>query len=162
MIFVTVGVQLAFDRLIRAMDEWAGDHPDVEVVAQTGTTALQCQHMRAFPRVDGPDFQRLTEHAELIVAHAGMGSILTALEMGKPIIVLPRSADLGEHRNDHQRATSQHMLAAQLVRVARNTDDLKIMVDQRSSIKPRTISKGAQPALIEALRGFIQANGNAS
>lgn len=162
MIFVTVGVQLAFDRLIRAMDEWAGDHPDVEVVAQTGITALRCQHMRTFARVGGPDFQRLTEGAELIVAHAGMGSILTALEMGKPIIVLPRSAELGEHRNDHQRATSQHMLGAQLVCVASDTDNLKAMIDRRSSIEPRTISTQAQPALIEALRSFIQANGHAS
>ena len=33
MIFVTVGYQMAFDRLIEAVDEWAGAHPDAELFA---------------------------------------------------------------------------------------------------------------------------------
>ena len=44
--------------------------------------------------------------ADAIIAHAGMGTILTALEMGKPLLVMPRRAELGEHRNDHQLATA--------------------------------------------------------
>ena len=43
--------------------------------------------------------------AAAIVAHAGMGTILTALETGKRLLVMPRRAALGEHRNDHQLAT---------------------------------------------------------
>jgi len=36
MIFVTVGAQMAFDRLIRAVDAWAGVHPAVSVFGQIG------------------------------------------------------------------------------------------------------------------------------
>lgn len=161
MIFVTVGVQLPFDRLVAAMDEWAGAHPGIEVVAQTGLSALACRHMRVFPTLNGDDFQTYVEAAELVVAHAGMGSILTALEIGKPIIVLPRSAELHEHRNDHQAATSNYLMKANLVRVAQNTADLKAMIDQRHLIERRTISAQAQPALISALSDFIHAGGAA-
>ena len=35
-----------------------------------------------------------------------MGSILSAGERGKPIVLLPRAGRLGEHRNDHQRDTA--------------------------------------------------------
>ena len=43
---------------------------------------------------------------QVVIAHDEMGSIITALEMGKPIVVMPRRAELGEHRNDHQVAAA--------------------------------------------------------
>jgi UDP-N-acetylglucosamine transferase subunit ALG13 len=34
-----------------------------------------------------------------------MGTIISAVEYGKRVIVMPRRASYGEHRNDHQLAT---------------------------------------------------------
>lgn len=155
MIFVTVGVQLPFDRLLRVLDAWAQRHPDVTVIAQTGETTLRCRHMQTHQRLEGSAFQALVEEAELIVAHAGMGSILTALELGKPIIVLPRIAALAEHRNDHQAATSHYLARANLVRVADNIDHLVQLIDERHLITPRTIATTAQQPLIETIKRFI-------
>ena len=45
----------------------------------------------------------------MIYAHAGMGTILSALKQDKPIIIVPRLASLKEHRNDHQIATAMRM-----------------------------------------------------
>ncbi len=59
--------------------------------------------------------------ATAIVAHAGMGTILTALEMGKPLLVMPRRAALGEHRNDHQLATASRFAELGRVKVAFST-----------------------------------------
>ena len=39
MIFVTVGTQLAFDRMIKAVDEWAGARGRTDVFAQVGPAA---------------------------------------------------------------------------------------------------------------------------
>ena len=158
MIFVTVGVQLPFDRLICAMDRFAADHPDIEIIAQTGVTPYQCRHMQAYARLESREFQSFVERAELIVAHAGMGSILTALELGKPIIVLPRVARLGEHRNDHQAATSQYMAQADLVRVAKNLEELISLIANRHLLQPRTISAVAQPSLTNAISLFLSAS----
>ena len=36
----------------------------------------------------------------MIVAHAGMGTIISAMQHQKPIIIFPRIAALGEHRTN--------------------------------------------------------------
>ena len=53
-----------------------------------------------------------------------MGSIITALELGKRIIVMPRRADLGEHRSDHQVATAKRFAEQGRIEVAFNEREL--------------------------------------
>ena len=102
MIFVTVGSALPFDRLVRAMGVWAAAHPETELFAQIGRGEYEPQHM-GFDRMVSPsEFKALNERAEIIVAHAGMGSVITASELGKPIVLLARHASLREHTTDHQ------------------------------------------------------------
>lgn len=109
MIFVTVGTQLPFDRLLNAVDDWARANPSQEIVAQTGVSNVTSPRVEALPFVDTARFRALVERADVLVAHAGMGSILTAIELGKPVVVMPRRAALGEHRNDHQLATAEKL-----------------------------------------------------
>jgi UDP-N-acetylglucosamine transferase subunit ALG13 len=106
-VYVTVGSMLPFERLIKAMDQWARQHPDVEVVAQTGggsyvPTAMKHQAMVA------PDaYRRHCAEADVIVSHVGMGTVITAAEVGKPLVALPRRRDLQEVTSDHQIATAK-------------------------------------------------------
>jgi UDP-N-acetylglucosamine transferase subunit ALG13 len=101
-----------FDRLIRAMDAWAagaaaaGSEP-AELVAQIGEGSYQPRHMRWVKSLERADYARAVAGAELVVAHAGMGSVITAGEYGKPIVLLPRLASRGEHTNDHQVDTAR-------------------------------------------------------
>ena len=44
MIFVTVGSQLPFDRLVMTMDEWAGLNKETKVVVQMGKTDFIAKH----------------------------------------------------------------------------------------------------------------------
>jgi UDP-N-acetylglucosamine transferase subunit ALG13 len=53
-----------------------------------------------------PEFEETYARATLVVGHAGTGTILAARRHGKPLIVVPRRHDLGEHRNDHQVETA--------------------------------------------------------
>jgi UDP-N-acetylglucosamine transferase subunit ALG13 len=99
MIFVTVGTQVQFDRLIRTVDERAGARERSDIFAQIGPSNHQLKHERL---IEPTRFRNCVEAASLVITHAGMGSIITALELGKRIIVMPRRASLGEHRNDHQ------------------------------------------------------------
>lgn len=118
-IFVTVGTQLPFDRLLGAMDAWAADHPGTPVLAQTGASApgtRPYRHLSCVARLDQAEFTRHCAEARLIVAHAGMGTILQALDLGKPVIIMPRLPELGEHRNGHQVDTAVKM--AELPNVA--------------------------------------------
>jgi UDP-N-acetylglucosamine transferase subunit ALG13 len=47
-------------------------------------------------------FRVNASEADLLIAHAGIGFILTAMELQKLIVLFPRKASLGEHRNENQ------------------------------------------------------------
>jgi UDP-N-acetylglucosamine transferase subunit ALG13 len=155
-IFVTVGTQLPFDRLIRVIDGWAKATGQTNVFAQIGPTDYQPRHLQWSKFIDAQEFRRHVAEADVVVAHAGMGSIITALELGKPIIVMPRSAALGEHRNDHQLATAKRFLAQGRIFVAFDENHLVEKLDQVGTFKAtERISSQASPRLLAAIRSFI-------
>ncbi|MCP9481134.1 glycosyltransferase family 28 protein [Shimia sp. CNT1-13L.2] len=129
MIFVTVGTQLPFDRLLGAVDVWAEVHPGRRIVAQSGESGFVSDRLDIVARLERKDFRQLAQEAAVIVSHAGMGTILTALELCKPVIILPRRADLGEHRNDHQHATAERLGGLANVRVIWDESDLGPAMD---------------------------------
>ena len=109
MIFVTVGTQLPFDRLVEGVDAWAKLNPSVPVVAQVGQSSIRYSYIQTVQNLTQAEFLNNINQAKLVVAHAGMGTILTASELGKPVILMPRRAALREHRNDHQEHTANEM-----------------------------------------------------
>ena len=76
------------------------------MLAQIGDGGFEPGHMPWVRKLDRADYLRAVARAELIVAHAGMGTVITAGEHGKPIVLLPRRGPLGEHNNDHQADTA--------------------------------------------------------
>lgn len=156
MIFLTVGTQGPFDRLVRAVDDWARARGRDDVYAQIGDSRYRPQHIAATRFLSADEFKEKIQAASLIVSHAGMGTIITALELGKPIIILPRRSDLKEHRNDHQIATAGQL--APLGRVVAAVDEADLMrkldlVDTMAGAAP--IVTEASPRLIAALCAFI-------
>jgi UDP-N-acetylglucosamine transferase subunit ALG13 len=99
----------------------------------------------------------LFRSSSLIVAHAGMGSILTALRHKKPILIMPRKASLGEHRNDHQMATAKWLGSRPGVSVAWNEKELQSVLDNHKELNSGAgISDFASPELIQNLKSFIR------
>jgi UDP-N-acetylglucosamine transferase subunit ALG13 len=163
MIFVTVGVQLPFDRLIDAVDQWAAQHAHPQIFAQTGNSKLQPGHIQHQKFLEPDQFGEKCREADLIIGHAGMGSILTALEYGKPLLVMPRRAALDEHRNDHQLATVERFRSLSNVHVAMDEMDLTNMLGKLSELTIEISDVGeskASPLLIETLANFV--NGSTS
>lgn len=156
MIYVTVGTQLAFDRLIKATDTWAGLHPDVKVFAQIGPSTLKPAHMEHAQFLSPSRADALMREASVIVAHAGMGSVLTALALQRPIIIVPRSASQGEHRNDHQLATARWLHGRPGVFVAWDeTQVAGLLNDRPRLLGAAAISPFASGPLVERLSAFI-------
>ena len=103
MIFVTIGSMFPFERMIRAMDAWAAtEGRGEEILAQIGAGDYEPRHMTWVRKLDRPAYADAIRRSRLVVAHAGVGSIVTAGELCRPIVVLPRRAHLGEHTSDHQ------------------------------------------------------------
>ncbi|NBZ89186.1 glycosyltransferase [Stagnihabitans tardus] len=159
MIFATVGTQLPFDRLLLALDTWAAMHRDVPVLAQTGASDTTYAHLTCQNFMDQRRYADCVAEARVIVSHAGMGSILTAIEAGKPVILMPRRADLGEHRNDHQRDTAAEMAALSNVTVVEDStalcQALNAALARGKDAKLAASSAVAPTPLLEALRAFI-------
>jgi UDP-N-acetylglucosamine transferase subunit ALG13 len=156
MIFATVGTQGPFDRLIRTIDGWAGANGRTEIFAQTGPSDYRSEHIRTKRFIDATEFRERVEAASLVISHAGMGSIITALELGKRIIVMPRLASLGEHRNDHQVATAKRFAEQGAITVAFTEQELIDKLDQLQSLNETgRLTAQASPHLISAIRMFI-------
>lgn len=158
MIFVTVGEQLPFDRLVRSVDDWAGTTEE-HVVAQIGNTEFTPQNMEYKSYFTPAAYKEYIRTTDCIIAHAGMGSIITAIDLQKPIIILPRQQSLGEHRTDHQFATAEKFRKYPSVIVATDTLSLQGKLAEMACIKKlseRILSTEPDPALINALRKFIR------
>ncbi len=158
MIFVTVGTQLTFDRMVSAVDTWAATSGD-DVFAQVGPTDIHFNHIRQSAFLEPKDFDHYFNAAGLVIAHAGMGSILTAMSYGKRIIIMPRKAGLGEHRNDHQLATARSFVAHAGVSVAWDEDELITLLHQTDSTAMKQdlaqIPNTAPELFIQKLRELI-------
>ncbi len=85
-----------------------------------------------------------------------MGSILTALELEKPIIIFPRRAALGEHRNEHQLATAKKFSGrTEGVYVAFDEAELIELLTNTHKLRPsKEFSSYADKAMIEAIRAL--------
>lgn len=158
MIFVTVGTQMPFDRLIRLIDEWAGENGRDDVFTQAGPTEFKPEHIFLTPFLDAETFKKKVEEADVIVAHAGMGSIISALQGGKPIVIMPRLEKLGEHRNDHQVATAKRFKEMGNVFVAMDENELKGYLDRIDELSAgETLGAHASDELLDTVRDFINA-----
>jgi UDP-N-acetylglucosamine transferase subunit ALG13 len=159
LIFVTVGSADPFDRLIRAIDEWAGLRGRKDIFAQIGNSRYVPRHIEAVQFLTPSEFRERVRSARLVVAHAGMGSIITAMEAGTPMIVMPKWASLGEHRNDHQVATARHFGQKPGIIEAIDEKDLIVKLEREEALSsPTAIAKVASPDLINAIREFIAGN----
>lgn len=160
MIFVTVGTQLPFERLVRAVDEWAGNNKDKTVFIQLGQTLFRPNNCEFSAFIDPAHWEQLFQESELIVSHAGMGTILKSIEYDKPLILIPRLASLGEHRNDHQVATASKFDNYLNINVVKAIADLPHALDfpPTSGHVPGQESRVNLEMLIGEVKRFINKN----
>lgn len=154
MIFVTTGTQLPFARLIDAMEALAPSLNE-PIIAQVGPDTAVRRHLETHKTLSPARFSALFEEARIIVAHAGVGTILSAKRARRPLILVPRRFDLGEHRNDHQLATAKELEGLTGVRVAWDMDELPDLL-KPGAIPPADPAPGPlAEGLISRVRGFI-------
>ena len=148
---------MPFDRLVRAVDEWAGAHPGRVVFAQIGDSSYTPQHIAWTPFLESADFRRQLFQSDLVVTHAGMGTILSALERARPVVVMPRRGHLRETRNDHQVATARAICQRERVEVAWDSDELSSCLDRHEGrAAPAQAPSHASLDLLTSLRDFIR------
>jgi UDP-N-acetylglucosamine transferase subunit ALG13 len=156
MIFVTVGTDSPFDRLVKVVDAWAGETGRDDVFAQIGEGAWEPKSIPFTHLLEPREFKERFSAARIIIGHAGMGTIISALLHEKPILVMPKRASLGEQRNEHQLATARRMMEIGGVNVAFDEQELYNRLDRLAELAlPRQIGSTASSSLLKGLSDFI-------
>ena len=159
MIFVTTGTQEPFDRLIIAIDEIAAHLPDVTFKVQAFAATYKPKNFKLTNFFSPAEFETYVQQSQLIISHAGMGTIISALVNSKPIIVMPRLMKYLEHRNEHQLATAKRLDGLKYVTVAYDAEELisTVLSSWPDNLKSlHKVGLQASEELLDSLNNFIK------
>ncbi|MDD5327550.1 MAG: glycosyltransferase [Phycisphaerae bacterium] len=155
MIFLTVGTQFPFDRLVRGIDGiFDKGLIGEEVFAQIGEASYKPRNFESVASLDAKVFGKYLREASGIISHAGMGTITGALDNEKPLLVMPRSKRYGEVVNDHQAAIARKFEELGHILVAYQEEDLQGKVKELKSFVPRP-RKNQAGVVAGRIRNFL-------
>lgn len=102
MIFVTLGTQdKEFPRLLEAVEKL---NVQDEIIIQKGSTKFDSQkdNIKTYKFMSKTKMDQYMREADVIITHAGVGTIIAGLKLHKKMIVAARLKQYKEHVNDHQ------------------------------------------------------------
>lgn len=115
MIFVSLGTQdKPFNRIIDyviSLKENLKELQGEKIIIQLGQTKLlksdnerikNSENIIIYDMLKPEKMKDVIKDSDIIITHAGVGTIMECLEMGKEIIVVPRKVENLEHVNNHQ------------------------------------------------------------
>jgi UDP-N-acetylglucosamine transferase subunit ALG13 len=147
---------LPFDRLVRAMDAWAKEHAEARVFAQIGETSLHPANMEYCAMISPSEYRDQFAACDVAVSHVGMGTVITASEFRKPLVMLPRRTELKELTNNHQFETAKWLEGRPGIRILYSEDELAEAISESiGSDGGSIIETGTRDKLVDALRQFI-------
>ena len=154
MIFVTVGTNEArFDRLLRAVETLSTDE---EIVVQHGSSAvIPANAARTYDYLLFDDLVSEMHASRVVVTHAGIGSIMTALSCGRRPVVAARLVAYREAVDDHQLPVARRLEEAGLVTLV---EDLSLLGEAVARAGEEVdVALGADERLVGELREYVLA-----
>jgi UDP-N-acetylglucosamine transferase subunit ALG13 len=107
-VVVTLGANsYDFGRLVQGVQRILP--ANAEVLWQTGHTDASRFGIEATKFLPSADLADAMRAADLVIAHAGVGSALAALQAGRAPLLVPRRKHYGEHVDDHQIEIALHL-----------------------------------------------------
>jgi UDP-N-acetylglucosamine transferase subunit ALG13 len=154
-IFIVTGTQAPFDRLLTILDNWT-INDNYDIIAQTAKSDFKSEKMTCFAYLEPDVFDNYFLHADIVIGHAGMGTIIKALENEKKLVVFPRLIKYNEHRNEHQYHTAKSLERLGYLNVAFTEKDLLEYLNNPQKISVRKkIDNKAEESLISRISDFI-------
>lgn len=105
MIFVVLGTQpFQMNRLLKMVDDLI-DQKKIkdDVFAQIGSSDYLPKNYEYKRYLHEEEFEENIFKCSILLTHCGVGTIISGIKNGKPVIVVPRLEKYGEHVDDHQR-----------------------------------------------------------
>ncbi|MDP3673065.1 MAG: glycosyltransferase [Telluria sp.] len=159
--FVAVGnATQPFHRLIDAIDEIAGQLPQPVFVQFGAASPSRRTGWSGTDFLNMAEFERRAGEAQLLILHAGAGSVIHAIRAGKVPVVVPRRAHLGEHVDDHQMEFAMELEKTGKVLVAHDARAIAAAAPLAMHRQSRLAADlNAEPALIGMVRSVLHGNG---
>lgn len=157
MIFVTVGSQkFPFDRLLKKIDQLveAGKITDA-VFAQTGYSNDRLEHCASAAFLDRDAFAQKLDQADLVITHAGTGTIVGAIKRGKRVIAVPRRRQYGEHVDDHQLQILHQFESAGLICACYEVDGLEQALQRAQQMQPAAYVSNTG-RIIQSIEAYLE------
>ena len=130
MIFVTMGTQkFQMNRLVKAADELA-EQISEEVFVQKGWSDYVPKHCKFTDFMDATDYNKKIGECSVLVTHAGVGTIVSGIKAGKPIVVVPRMNKYLEHVDDHQHQIAEAFSTKGCVLCCEEVEKLQEYIDK--------------------------------
>ena len=140
MIFVVLGTQdKEFPRLLNAIQKKIDEgkiSKDEEIIVQAGITKFESKDMKIIPYMPIKDFEECIGKADIIICHAGVGTILTALKKHKKIIAAARLKKYGEHVNDHQLQILENFKKEGYLLALEDFGKIDLLIKEAKNFKP--------------------------
>ena len=135
MIFVTLGTQdKPFKRLL---DYLENSNINDEIIVQNGFTEYESNKLKLFKYLDKDDFDNYLKKADLIICHAGVGTIVNCLKNDKKVLAVPRLSKYGEHQNDHQLQIANAYFQKGYILVMDDNDDFDEKIAELRKFEPK-------------------------
>ena len=153
--FVSVGnATQPFPRLLDAIAKLAPSLPQ-PVTVQTGCNTFASSTCRSVNFLSMESFTAHIREAELLILHAGAGTVINAMQAGKLPIVVPRRACYGELVDDHQLGFARALAAVGKVVVVEDMRQLTDAVKDVQIRQARQLSSSEQPALVSMVERVL-------
>lgn len=127
MVFIALGSQkFQFNRLLKKVDE-AIEHGVIteEVFAQSGASDYKPKHYQYEAFLTQDSFQKRIRECDMVITHGGVGIIISALNMKKKVLAVPRLVKYKEHVDDHQIQILKPFEKANYICVCTEKDDFE-------------------------------------
>ena len=143
MILVLLGTNdKKFTRLLDAIDSQIKNKKIKDkVIVQAGCTDYKSDNMEIFDLIDKEKLDKLVDEADIIITHAGVGSILGALEKNKKVIAAARLSKYNEHTNDHQVEILKEFKERGYILELSDFDKLDEVIKEAKKFKPKKYEK---------------------
>ncbi|MBD3627948.1 PssE/Cps14G family polysaccharide biosynthesis glycosyltransferase [Cyclobacterium sp.] len=158
MILVLLGTfPTQFERPLVAIDSLCREGIIREkVIVQNGFTEFPSQYLSYKPFLPVEELDQLYKEARIIISHAGSGSLLKGLKMGKKIIAIPRMPKYGEVVDEHQMEILSEFEKENYLLGWRESDDLKELLLRINKFEPQPFVSKKQN-IIDFLDSYINA-----
>lgn len=159
MILVLLGTQNnSFVRLLNAIQKNIDNKVITEeVIVQAGFTKFNSKDMKIFSMISKDKLSKIQDEADLIITHAGVGSIVSSLEKGKKVIAVPRLKRYNEHVNNHQIQIARKFKQEGQIKCVINMKNLGKVIKSMETFEPKEYKK-QEGNVISLVENFIDNN----